>query len=95
MRHPERNRSPVVTSIAVVGISILVLPAAGALLGVNPRTLGGLAASLVIAGVILGAWASQAASWTQGGYAWRLGVAWLVVLTLGLFCGVFSVDAPG
>jgi hypothetical protein len=95
MRRPESNQTPVVTSIVVVGASVVLLLAAGAILGLDPKLLGRAAGTMVLAGVVLGAWASHATtSWSRAGYAWRFGVAWALVVMLGVVCGVFAGPAP-
>lgn len=95
MKRPQGNQSPVVASVAVVSISLLVLLAGGTAIGIDPYMLGTVAFPVVMAGVVLGAWASQAATpWSRGGYLWRFGVALIVVITLGLLCGVPVGRAP-
>jgi hypothetical protein len=87
MRYPERNDRPLVTSIATVGAALVFLFAAGAVFRISPDRLGRLAATLVMAGIVLGAWVSQASkSWSRSGYVWRFGAAWLVIVALGLVC---------
>src|SRR5688572_19846865 len=48
--------------------------------GIDPYIVGTVAFPVVMAGVVLGAWASQATTpWSRGGYLWRFGVALIVV----------------
>ena len=88
MTFPERNDSPFVTSLALVGLSLLLVLAAGTAFGLSPYGEGTIAGTLLLAGVVLGGWASQASTkWSRGGYVWRFGVAWMVVVVLRLVCG--------
>lgn len=92
---PERNGSPFVTSIVLVGLSLLLVLAAGTAFGLSPYAQGTVAATLLMAGVVLGGWASQAStSWSRGGYVWRFGIAWMVVIVVGFVCGTLSARSP-
>ena len=72
-----------------MGASVVLLVAGGAILGLNPDLLGRAAGTMVIAGVVLAAWASHAStSWSRVGYVWRFGAAWIAVLMLGVICGL-------
>jgi hypothetical protein len=89
VRLPKGNQGPVVTSIVVVAVALLLLAAGGAALGLDPYAAGGMGARVVMAGVVLAAWGSQAGTpWSRGGYLWRFGVALVVVIMLALLCGV-------
>jgi hypothetical protein len=87
MRYPERNQSPILTTLAIVGAAVAIEAAVGTLVRADPRLLGALAADLVMAGIALAAWASQTSSrWSRQGYLWRFGLVCLVVVSFGMFC---------
>ncbi|HEX9085049.1 MAG TPA: hypothetical protein VF836_09945, partial [Gemmatimonadaceae bacterium] len=56
---------------------------------------GRAAALVLMGGIVLGAWASQASrSWSRVGYVWRFSVVWAAVVALGFVCNVFGLT-PG
>ncbi|HMG70259.1 MAG TPA: hypothetical protein VK544_04040 [Gemmatimonadaceae bacterium] len=95
MRHPEHNEHPIVTSAVIVVVVTVLLFGGGSVIGLSPYDQGRAAALVLMAGIVLGAWASQASeSWSRVGYVWRFGVAWVAVAALTFACGVFGVK-PG
>jgi hypothetical protein len=88
---PQGNASPILTTLAIVGAVLLVLNAGAYAAGLTPEAAADLSTPIFMAGVVLGAWASQASSsWSRVGYVWRFGVALIVVILLTVICG-----APG
>ncbi len=87
MRFANANESPIVPTIVIAGGALVLLTGTGAALGLDPYLVGNMAAKVVLAGVVLGAWAGQAQTpWSRVGYLWRYGVALVVVIMLGALC---------
>jgi hypothetical protein len=94
LRLPQGNQSPIITTAAIVGVTLLLITVSAMVVGLDPYTAGDIAGRVVIGGVVLGAWASQARTpWSRGGYLWRFGVALIVVAALSLLCSPPS--SPG
>jgi hypothetical protein len=95
MKLPEGNQSPVLTSIAVASATLVLIVGGGFGIRASPEAVADFATPVLMAGVVLGAWASHAATpWSRVGYLWRFGVAIAVVVVLGALCGVPPFDRP-
>jgi len=95
LRYPERNQNPIVTSAVIVVVVTALLFGGGSVIGLSPEAQGRAAALVLMAGIVLGAWASQASeSWSRVGYVWRFGIVWAGVVALGFACNALGVK-PG
>jgi hypothetical protein len=96
LKHPEHNAHPIVTSAVIVVGVIVLLFGGGSVIGLSPYDQGRAAGLALMAGIVLGAWASQASeSWSRAGYVWRFGVAWIALSALTFACGEFGVKPGG